>query len=133
MEKGPSVASVDQSAITGESLAVDKFVGDVAYYTCGVKRGKVYAVVVASAPLSFVGRTASLVMCMYMFVLWTHACPCAGDVDLCVSFQRARTFPDRAGRHWHSAARHRHRLHLHCLDRWVLQVCVFVSSPARDS
>lgn len=62
MEKGPSVCSVDQSAITGESLAVDKFVGDIAYYTCGVKRGKVYAMVTASAHQSFVGKTASLVM-----------------------------------------------------------------------
>ena len=63
IDKGPSVCSVDQSAITGESLAVDKFVGDVAYYTCGVKRGKVYAVVTASAPYSFVGKTARLVLC----------------------------------------------------------------------
>ena len=63
IDKGPSVCSVDQSAITGESLAVDKFVGDVAYYTCGVKRGKVYAIVTASAPYSFVGKTARLVLC----------------------------------------------------------------------
>lgn len=62
VDKGPSVCSVDQSAITGESLAVDKFVGDVAYYTCGMKRGKLYAVVTCTAPQSFVGRTASLVM-----------------------------------------------------------------------
>lgn len=39
--EGPSICSVDQSAITGESLAVDKYISDVAYYTCGVKRGKV--------------------------------------------------------------------------------------------
>ncbi|KAJ7303135.1 E1-E2 ATPase-domain-containing protein [Mycena albidolilacea] len=60
--RGPSVASVDQSVITGESLAVEKYVGDMAYYTCGVKRGKCYAVVSATAKQSFVGRTASLVM-----------------------------------------------------------------------
>ncbi|KAJ7213309.1 plasma-membrane proton-e [Mycena haematopus] len=62
VDRGPSVLSVDQSAITGESLAVDKFIGDIAYYTCGVKRGKCYAIVSATAKQSFVGRTASLVM-----------------------------------------------------------------------
>ncbi|KAJ6620759.1 putative hydrogen-exporting ATPase [Mycena sp. CBHHK59/15] len=62
VDRGPSVASVDQSAITGESLAVDKYIGDIAYYTCGVKRGKCYAIVSATAKQSFVGRTASLVM-----------------------------------------------------------------------
>jgi H+-transporting ATPase len=61
VNKGPSLCSVDQSAITGESLAVDKYVGDVAYYTCGVKRGKCYGVVSVPAKESFVGRTASLV------------------------------------------------------------------------
>lgn len=60
-DKGPSVCSVDQSAITGESLASDKFIGDVAYYTCGVKRGKCVAVVTVPAKGSFVGRTAALV------------------------------------------------------------------------
>jgi H+-transporting ATPase len=58
---GHSIIAVDQSAITGESLAVDKFMGDTVYYTTGCKRGKAYAVALTSAKSSFVGRTASLV------------------------------------------------------------------------
>lgn len=56
----PLVAT-DQSAITGESLAVDKYLGDLVYYTTGCKRGKAYAIVTATAKDSFVGRTADLV------------------------------------------------------------------------
>ncbi|KAF2485302.1 E1-E2 ATPase-domain-containing protein [Neohortaea acidophila] len=59
--QGHSIVAADQSAITGESLAVDKFMGDTVYYTTGCKRGKAYAVVTHSAKHSFVGRTASLV------------------------------------------------------------------------
>lgn len=58
---GSSVIACDQSAITGESLAVDKYMGDTAYYTTGCKRGKAYGVAIASARGSFVGRTADLV------------------------------------------------------------------------
>jgi H+-transporting ATPase len=43
VDKGPSICSVDQSAITGESLAVDKFHGEIVYYTTTCKRGKCYA------------------------------------------------------------------------------------------
>ncbi|RAH82440.1 calcium ATPase [Aspergillus japonicus CBS 114.51] len=56
-----AIVAADQSAITGESLAVDKFMGDVCYYTTSCKKGKAYAIVNASAKDSFVGRTASLV------------------------------------------------------------------------
>ncbi|KAF4124326.1 H+-transporting ATPase [Geosmithia morbida] len=55
------LVAVDQSAITGESLAVDKYMGDTIYYTTGCKRGRSYAVVTATAKRSFVGRTADLV------------------------------------------------------------------------
>ena len=55
------LVAVDQSAITGESLAVEKYMGDTAYYTTGCKRGKAYGVVTATALNSFVGRTAGLV------------------------------------------------------------------------
>ncbi|KAI0322629.1 plasma-membrane proton-e [Amylostereum chailletii] len=59
--KGPSVLACDQSAITGESLAVDKHIGDIVYYTTGAKRGKCYVLVTEIAKDSFVGRTARLV------------------------------------------------------------------------
>jgi H+-transporting ATPase len=58
---GHPFTAVDQSAITGESLAVDKYMGDVAYYTTGCKRGKCYGIALTSARYSFVGKTASLV------------------------------------------------------------------------
>ncbi|KAI2639249.1 E1-E2 ATPase-domain-containing protein [Xylaria nigripes] len=58
---GDSLVACDQSAITGESLAVDKYMGDTIYYTTGCKRGKAYAIILTSAKYSFVGRTASLV------------------------------------------------------------------------
>lgn len=58
---GVSIVATDQSAITGESLAVDKYMGDVCYYTTGCKRGHAYAMVTESARGSFVGKTASLV------------------------------------------------------------------------
>lgn len=58
---GNSIVATDQSAITGESLAVDKYMGDICYYTTGCKRGKAYSVITESARGSFVGKTASLV------------------------------------------------------------------------
>lgn len=59
--QGHPLIACDQSAITGESLAVDKYMGEVAYYTTGCKRGRAYAIALTSAKTSFVGRTASLV------------------------------------------------------------------------
>ncbi|POS73505.1 H+-transporting ATPase [Diaporthe helianthi] len=58
---GLPLIACDQSAITGESLAVDRYMGDIVFYTTGCKRGKAYAIVKTSARYSFVGKTASLV------------------------------------------------------------------------
>jgi H+-transporting ATPase len=55
------LAAVDQSSITGESLAVEKYLGDMVYYTTGCKRGKAFGLVQTTAKQSFVGRTADLV------------------------------------------------------------------------
>lgn len=58
---GIPLIACDQSAITGESLAVDKYMGDTVYYTTGCKRGRAYAIITTSARYSFVGKTANLV------------------------------------------------------------------------
>ncbi|KAL2264146.1 hypothetical protein VTK26DRAFT_1667 [Humicola hyalothermophila] len=52
---------VDQSAITGESLAVDKHKNDSCYASSAVKRGEAFLVVTATGDNTFVGRAAALV------------------------------------------------------------------------
>lgn len=53
--------SVDESALTGESLPVDKKVGDVAYSGSIARRGEMRAIVTATGMSTFFGRTAKLV------------------------------------------------------------------------
>lgn len=53
--------SVDQAALTGESLPVSKAVGDPAYSGSVAKQGEVQAVVTATGGNTFFGRTAALV------------------------------------------------------------------------
>ena len=52
---------VDQSAITGESLAVDKHKGDQCYASSAIKRGEAFMVVTSTGDNTFVGRAAALV------------------------------------------------------------------------
>lgn len=52
---------VDQSAITGESLAVDKKHGDSTYSSSTVKTGEAFMVVCSTGDNTFVGRAAALV------------------------------------------------------------------------
>lgn len=60
-KRGYPILACDHSAITGESLAVDRYMGEVIFYTTGCKRGKAYGVVQTTAKYSFVGRTATMV------------------------------------------------------------------------
>ncbi len=53
--------SVDQSALTGESLPVDKKPGDEAYSGSVAKQGEMVGLVVATGENTFFGRTARLV------------------------------------------------------------------------
>jgi H+-transporting ATPase len=53
--------SVDQSALTGESLPVDKKAGDTAYSGSIVRQGEMTAIVTATGMNSFFGKTARLV------------------------------------------------------------------------
>ncbi|WP_051906753.1 plasma-membrane proton-efflux P-type ATPase [Methylomarinum vadi] len=53
--------SIDQSALTGESLPVDKGAGDLVYSGSIAKQGEMTGVVVATGAHSFFGKTAKLV------------------------------------------------------------------------
>ncbi len=53
--------SVDESALTGESLPVDKAVGDVAYSGSVAKLGDMTAIVTATGMATYFGKTAQLV------------------------------------------------------------------------
>jgi H+-transporting ATPase len=53
--------SVDQSALTGESLPVDKKIGEVAYSSSIAKQGEMDALVTATGANTYFGRTARLV------------------------------------------------------------------------
>ncbi|CAL5865998.1 uncharacterized protein PFLUO_LOCUS205 [Penicillium psychrofluorescens] len=52
---------VDQSSITGESLAVDKQTEDVCFCSSAIKRGSALVVVTTTGDNTFVGRAAALV------------------------------------------------------------------------
>ncbi len=56
-----SEATVDQSAITGESLPIDKKTGDVVYSGSLVRKGEVTGVVTATGVHTYFGKTAQLV------------------------------------------------------------------------
>lgn len=56
-----ALLQVDQSGITGESLAVDKHKNDTCYASSAVKRGEAFVVVTATGDLTYVGNAASLV------------------------------------------------------------------------
>jgi len=55
--------SIDQSALTGESLPVNKKSGDEGYSGSIVKKGEMTAVVIGTGNNTFFGRTATLVAC----------------------------------------------------------------------
>ncbi len=54
-------AMIDEAALTGESLPVEKHIGDVAYSGAIVKQGEMIAIVYGTAENTFFGRTAKLV------------------------------------------------------------------------
>lgn len=56
-----NLIQVDQSSITGESLAIDKHKGDTCYASSAVKRGRAIIVVTATGDYTFVGQAAALV------------------------------------------------------------------------
>jgi H+-transporting ATPase len=51
---------VDQSALTGESIIVEKSAGEIAYSGSAVKRGEATGVVVATGTKTYFGKTVSL-------------------------------------------------------------------------
>ncbi|GAB7350318.1 hypothetical protein MBLNU459_g0950t1 [Dothideomycetes sp. NU459] len=58
-DQGASL-QIDQSAITGESLAVNKHSGDTCYASSAIKRGESLLIVTSTGDNTFVGRAAAL-------------------------------------------------------------------------
>lgn len=52
---------IDQSALTGESVAVKKYSGDVAYSSSIVKQGQMLCVVTKTGANTYIGRAANLI------------------------------------------------------------------------
>ncbi|KAJ9089063.1 hypothetical protein DSO57_1016683 [Entomophthora muscae] len=60
-EPSPAPLQIDQSALTGESLPVDKRKGQIAYSSSVVKQGQMMAVVTKTGGNTFIGRAANLI------------------------------------------------------------------------
>jgi H+-transporting ATPase len=58
---GPGYLEVDNSALTGESLAVTKYEGEEVYQGAVIKRGDLEAVVIGTGQWTFFGKTSKLV------------------------------------------------------------------------
>lgn len=58
---GPGYAEIDQAALTGESLAVTRYEGDIVYQGSICKRGDLEAIVCAVGANTFFGKTSTLV------------------------------------------------------------------------
>jgi H+-transporting ATPase len=71
--------SVDQSALTGESLPVDKKVGDVAYSGSIAKQGEMVALVTTTGADTYFGKTAKMVSSDKPASHFQHAVLTIGD------------------------------------------------------
>jgi H+-transporting ATPase len=71
--------TVDQAALTGESLPVAKKTGDVCYSGSIAKQGEMEAVVIATGSNTFFGRTAKLVQSAGAISHFQHAVMRIGD------------------------------------------------------
>jgi H+-transporting ATPase len=71
--------SVDQSALTGESLPVDKKLGDTVYSSSIAKQGEMVALVVATGANTYFGKTAKLVSSAKAVSHFQHAVLTIGD------------------------------------------------------
>jgi H+-transporting ATPase len=58
---GPGYAEIDQAALTGESMAVTRYEGDIVYQGSVCKRGDLDAIVAAIGANTFFGKTSTLV------------------------------------------------------------------------
>lgn len=82
---GPGFLEVDQSVLTGESLAVTKYEGEEVYQGAVVKRGDLEAIVLATGQWTFFGKTSRLVTNVTQIGNFQKALFTVAMVLLCVS------------------------------------------------